>query len=247
MSGPVIVPFAHRWGNTDGPRVLLIHGATSYAGVWWRVGSRLAQLGCAVVAPDLRGHGRSAPAESYLFSEMAADLASLDGDWDLIVGHSLGGPIACLLATERPPRNGLLLLDPFLDAVDSEFDAIVEAVLTEVDPNATEESIAAQHPAWHPEDSNHKAIGARLTSRYAVERCLRDNAPYHHLGLLGDVNTPVSILGSDPALDALFHPEFLDRIDNTDVWYEMVHEAGHSLQRERPVVVVDRARVLLGL
>jgi len=247
MSGHVISPFVQRWGHGNSARVLLIHGVAAYSGAWWRVGSGLARIGCTVVAPDLRGHGRSPSAESYSFPEMAADLETLGTEWDLIIGHSLGGPISSMLAAQHPPSRGLLLLDPFMDAPDSEFDRIVDELLSELDPHATEASIAAQHPAWHPEDSFHKAISARLTSRYVVEHCLRDNAPYHHLRLLDDLDTRVLVVGSDPALGALFAPESFDGLGLADASYEMIRDAGHSLQRERPDVVIDRARMLLGL
>lgn len=176
---------------------------------------------------------------------MAADIASLGGGWDLVVGHSLGGPIACLVATSDPTTRAVLLLDPFLDVDDPDFDGLVDDLVSESDPDATAASIAAEQPAWHIEDCFHKAIGARMTSPTVVERCLRDNAPYHHLGLLESVSVPVSVLGSDPAHDALFSPDALDRVSNGRVTYRMVAGAGHSLQRERPDVVVEAARTML--
>lgn len=241
----VISPFVQRWGNGDLARVLLVHGLSAYSGAWWRIGSRLAHFGATVIAPDLRGHGRSPSAESYAFAAMAADVASLGKGWDLIIGHSLGGPIACLVAARDPSVRALLLLDPFLDAPDAEFDVVLDDLLSELDPHATADSIAGEQPGWHPEDCFHKAISARLTSPYVVERCLRDNVPYHHLGLLDSPNAPIRILGSDPHHGALFAPGAVDGVANPRVTYEMVAGAGHSLQRERPDVVIEAARSLL--
>lgn len=221
--------------------MLLVHGLSAYSGAWWRVGSRLAEHGCLVVAPDLRGHGNSPSTESYTFGEMAADLASLGENWDLIVGHSLGGPIACVLAAQARSCRAVLLLDPFLDAPDADFDDIVDGLLSELDPQATAESISGQHPSWHPEDCFHKAISARLTSRHVVEHCLGDNAPFHHLGLLDRLDVPITILGSDPVAGALFAPESMGEIGNPFVAYQMVDGAGHSLQRERPDIIVNAA------
>ncbi len=240
-----IAPFVQRWGGGDRARVLLVHGVCAYSGVWWRIGSRLAALGCTVVAPDLRGHGRSPATESYTFSAMAADVASTGTGWDLVVGHSLGGPIACLIAAGDRATRAVLLLDPFFDAPDAAFEGLIDDLMSELDPHATAESIAAQEPAWHAEDCFHKAIGARMTSPYVVERCLRDNAPYHHLGLLDTLDVPVAVLGSDPDHGALFDPSALDAVTNNQVTYRAVAGAGHSLQRERPDVVVDAARALL--
>lgn len=242
---PVISPFIRRWGDGNGPRVLLIHGVCAYSGAWWRIGSRLAGHGCTVIAPDLRGHGQSPSTESYEFAAMAADVASVGAGWDLVVGHSLGGPIACHVAAGDPSIRGVLLLDPFLDTPDAAFDGLVGDLLAELDPFATAESIAAAEPAWDAEDCFHKAVGARSTSPYAVERCLRDNAPYHHVGLLDRFELPVTIVGSDPAHGALFDPRAMDGVNPDRVTYQMVAGAGHSLHRERPGVVVEAARSML--
>src|SRR5688572_6329009 len=45
------------WGDPGGRPLLLLHGVTSSAGNWWRVGPALAATGRRVVAPDLPGHG----------------------------------------------------------------------------------------------------------------------------------------------------------------------------------------------
>jgi pimeloyl-ACP methyl ester carboxylesterase len=241
----VISPFAQRWGDGDRARILLVHGVAAYSGAWWRVGSRLAAIGCSVIAPDLRGHGRSASTETYTFDAMAADLAVVGSGWDLIVGHSLGGPIACMAAAGDQSSRAVLLLDPFLDMPDTEFEDVLDDLLTELDPHATAESIASVQPTWHAEDCFHKAVGARLTSPYVVERCLRDNAPYHHLGLLDALDAPTHILGSDPDHGAMFDPDAMSATTRGRVTYQMVSGAGHSLQRERPELVVDTVRSIL--
>ena len=178
---------------------------------------------------------------------MAADMTSIGAGWDLIVGHSLGGPISCLIAGNDPPSRGVLLLDPFLEASSDELDGLVDELLEELDPHATAGSIQAEQPTWHAEDCFHKAVSARSTSPYVVERCLRDNAPYHHLGLLDAIDAPVHILGSDPALGALFPPSAMGDVHAGSVTYESIAGAGHSLQRERPDVVLAAARGLLDL
>ena len=49
------------WGRPTDPPLLLVHGVTSNAGIWWRVGPALAASGRHVVAVDMPGHGRSKP------------------------------------------------------------------------------------------------------------------------------------------------------------------------------------------
>jgi pimeloyl-ACP methyl ester carboxylesterase len=125
-----------RWGDESpaAPRAMLLHGWGDQAGVWEPLAQQLAGLGWVCHAPDHRGHGRSAwapPGSHYAFPEYVADL---DGLWDrlggapaLLIGHSMGGTIACLYASLRPERvRGLLLADglgPPRMSLDDAFDA----------------------------------------------------------------------------------------------------------------------------
>lgn len=102
------------WPN-PGPLVLLIHGFSSNARVWNRTAAKLSEAGYHVVAPDLRGHGKSSPAEAgfdmpTLSRDMAAVLDQV-GREAIVVGHSLGGNIAVELASEFPEKTlGLVLV-----------------------------------------------------------------------------------------------------------------------------------------
>jgi pimeloyl-ACP methyl ester carboxylesterase len=201
----------------------------------------LADSGCSVVAPDLRGHGLSPATSSYRFVDMAADLLSVGSEWDLVLGHSLAGPITASFASQSDGVGKLLLLDPLLDIPSERFDEVVSDQLSELDPVATAESLLAINPRWHLEDCFHKAVGARATSPFVVGACLRDNAPYHHLGLLERLDVATVILGSDPEAGALFLPQSLTHLDNALVTYRMIEGAGHSLHREQPELVVEAA------
>jgi len=48
------------WGSPNDPPLLLVHGVTSNAAIWWRIGPALAAAGRRVIAVDMPGHGRSA-------------------------------------------------------------------------------------------------------------------------------------------------------------------------------------------
>ena len=53
------IPFsALTWGDPSARPLVLLHGVTASAAIWWRVGPALAATGRRVVAPDLPGHGR---------------------------------------------------------------------------------------------------------------------------------------------------------------------------------------------
>lgn len=98
---------------------LLVHGFTGAKEDFADHLDALAELGWWAVAPDLRGHGASAkPGEEadYSLQHYADDLAALVGElgWAsfVLLGHSMGGMVAQLLALDPPvPLDGLILMD----------------------------------------------------------------------------------------------------------------------------------------
>jgi lipase len=104
-----------RWSATapDAPLVLAVHGVTANHLAW----RSLADLDrCTVVAPDLRGRGRSHPDGPAGMDRHAADLVAvldhLGTDAVTVVGHSMGGFVAAALAAGHPDRvAGTVLVD----------------------------------------------------------------------------------------------------------------------------------------
>jgi pimeloyl-ACP methyl ester carboxylesterase len=101
------------WGDTGQPAALLIHGLYLDSNTWWRFGPDLAQRGFHVIAPDLRGHGRSRRGNRYSPADWANDVIdTLYGtNFDVAIGHSLGGLVLALAAHALRPSR-LLYLDP---------------------------------------------------------------------------------------------------------------------------------------
>jgi pimeloyl-ACP methyl ester carboxylesterase len=107
------------WGDASNPPLLLVHGVTSNAGVWWRVGPALAAAGRRVVAVDMPGHGRSKPrSASHRFADTAAELAAfiraagIDRPDLVVIGHSWGGMVVAHLPAAGIRPATLVLLDP---------------------------------------------------------------------------------------------------------------------------------------
>lgn len=97
------------WGNLEKPSMLLIHGGRDHARNWDWVAQRLRD-DYHIIAPDLRGHGDSewARGGQYALIDYVLDIAQLleQLQWFPItlIGHSLGGAIACLYSGIYPER-----------------------------------------------------------------------------------------------------------------------------------------------
>jgi pimeloyl-ACP methyl ester carboxylesterase len=104
-----------------GRPLLLVHGFTANAEEVGGVLDLLAGRGWHAVAPDLRGHGRSdrpTDAGAYSFGLLAGDVVALADhlNWQrfALLGHSMGGAVAQLIALDHPERlTGLVLASTF--------------------------------------------------------------------------------------------------------------------------------------
>jgi pimeloyl-ACP methyl ester carboxylesterase len=123
--------------------VLAVHGVTSSLEAWRSVARDLsADAGLALLAPDLRGRGRSSELPGpYGINAHVADLIDLLDDAGVeravLVGHSLGGYVVAALAAEHAERvAGVVLLDGGLPVppppgqdLDQMLESMVESVL----------------------------------------------------------------------------------------------------------------------
>jgi len=100
--------------RTDQPGLLIAHGLYGSARNWGVIAKRLSDTR-KVVAVDMRNHGLSPCFETQSYPDMAGDLAevlaTLDGPFD-VLGHSMGGKAAMVLALTRPELvNRLIVAD----------------------------------------------------------------------------------------------------------------------------------------
>ncbi|MEM9031141.1 MAG: alpha/beta fold hydrolase [Pseudomonadota bacterium] len=88
---------------TDRPNLLIAHGLYGSARNWGAVAKRLSS-DRSVVAVDMRNHGESPWDERHGYPDMASDLdAAIASCWD-VLGHSMGGKAAMVLALSKPHR-----------------------------------------------------------------------------------------------------------------------------------------------
>lgn len=153
------------WGRPDDPPVLLVHGVTSNAGIWWRIGPSLAAGGRRVTAIDMPGHGRTAPRRpSHRFADTAAELAAfirtagLDRPDLAVVGHSWGGMVTAHLPAAGIRPRTLILLDPPVLTL-GRLKALTEQPTERPYPTLDESKAAVQdaNPTWSEGDVEAKA------------------------------------------------------------------------------------------
>jgi len=105
----------------NGPPLLLLHGFPQTKAIWHRIAPKLAQF-YTVVAPDLRGYGRSSKPQSssdhktYSKKVMAGDqnalMNKLGFDQFYVLGHDRGARVAHRMAVDYPQNVlKLMLLD----------------------------------------------------------------------------------------------------------------------------------------
>ncbi len=118
------------WGPEEGPLVLCLHGILEQGAAWSEVAIRLAQKGYRVIAPDLRGHGRSdrvGKGGSYNLIDFLGDIdaivENLAGKAFILVGHSLGSVLGAIFATIRPQSiKNIVLVETILPTYSEEED-----------------------------------------------------------------------------------------------------------------------------
>jgi esterase len=105
--------FSRDLGGAGRPPLVLLHGMLGSSRNWQTAGRDLAEK-CHVFALDLRNHGRSPHAAEMTYAAMAADvIAWLDAHGlarVTLLGHSMGGKVAMLLACRHPERVAALLV-----------------------------------------------------------------------------------------------------------------------------------------
>lgn len=89
---------------TDTRPLLIVHGLFGSARNWGVIAKRLSDTR-QVIAVDMRNHGDSPWMDSHTYRDMADDLATVIADIGApvdVMGHSMGGKAAMVLALTRP-------------------------------------------------------------------------------------------------------------------------------------------------
>lgn len=122
-SGPSL--FVRTWRPEGMTRalVVIVHGLNAHGGLYAWAAGRLTANGYAVVAPDLRGRGRSA-GERFMVGNIEAYVSDVGaaigharklepGAPMFLLGHSAGGVVACLYALDHQEELSGLVCESF--------------------------------------------------------------------------------------------------------------------------------------
>jgi pimeloyl-ACP methyl ester carboxylesterase len=191
------IPFSSiTWGAATGRPLVLIHGVTASARIWWRIGPALAATGRRVVAVDLPGHGLTGNWQGHhRFHDNALDVAAwfraagLDLPEVQVVGHSWGAMTAAALPWAGIRPATLVLLDP---------PAVANAVMHGLASDPSEQpypsleaavaALAAANPGWTPLDVAAKAEALIQLDVEGARSVLLDNDEWD--GGLADLSDP---------------------------------------------------------
>jgi lipase len=164
----------HEWGDPSAPPVVFVHGVSAHGRRFRKLAEERLAERFRVLAPDLRGHGRSDHDPPWDISTHADDLLeTLDYagvDLAAWVGHSFGGRLILELAARSlDPIRCAALLDPAIQ------------ILPHVGLDFAEE--AAKDHSYASFD---EAIEARLASGSPTPRAFLEEEVHEHLAPSSD-------------------------------------------------------------
>jgi pimeloyl-ACP methyl ester carboxylesterase len=249
----------HARREGSGPKVVLLHGLAGDHTVWNAVLPTLAE-GHDLLAPDLRGHGRSPlpPNSTMSFGELSRDvLARLDRegfDSAHLVGMSAGGMLALRLAVEHPDRFRSLTLIGSAGHCDRHTRGIGER-WGEVYRDDGLDALAVRflkdlyYPDWieaHMEvvDHLHEALQGRdLTGVFQWGTAI---SSFDIRPRLGTLRLPtVAVQGMDDQVVDPSHARLLRQtIRGSEV--RLLAQTGHMVPVERPAETIEAIRGWVG-
>ncbi|MBL4937876.1 alpha/beta hydrolase [Clostridium sp. YIM B02515] len=204
-----------------------------------------------VIMPDARGHGNSSvPDFGYRYEDHANDVIGLINTLRLtppiLLGHSMGGMIAAVVASRKPNLlRGLILADPtFLspkvqrEVRDSDVADQHRRML-----NMSLDEVMADARNRHPNRSEETLeifARARLQTSMAAFDVLTPPNPDYKM-LVSAIEVPSLIVFGDKGVVSSVIAEELQRL-NPRLQAEQIREAGHSVhldQLERFAAVVE--------
>ncbi len=224
------------------PPVILLHGLMT-SGLCWTPLAHELEKDYDVIMPDARGHGQSsAPEAGYQYQDLANDVAGLINVMRLaspvLIGHSMGGMTAAVVAAQHPKiLRALILADPTFLSPSMQQEVYTSDVAAQhrqiLDMSLEEIMTAARlrHPQRSPEMIEIFSK-ARLQTNMAAFEVLRPPNPDYEQ-LIRQVAIPSLLLFGDKGVVTTEVATLLKSIQSR-LQVEQISDAGHSLHMDQP-------------
>lgn len=230
-----------RTGGSGLP-ILLLHGLTAN-GLCWTPLARALEAEYDVIMPDARGHGKSSvPGSGYRYADHASDVTGLIRALDLsspiLIGHSMGGMTAAVVAAHNPKLlRGVVLVDPsFLSPglqrevrdsdVADQHRRFLNMSLDEVMADAR-----ARHPDRSVELIELLALARLQTSLNAFDVLTPPTPDY--MQLIHSIDIPALLVTGE---HGVVTPAMVTELQglNSKLTVEKIPQAGHAIPYDRP-------------
>ena len=228
-----------RYTRTGGgkPILVLLHGLTANGACWTGL-AHILEKEYDIIMPDARGHGKSSvPDYGYRYEDHANDVIGFINSLRLppliLLGHSMGGMTAAVVASRSPKLlRGLILADPtFLSTkIQREIrDSDVGDQHRRMISKSLEELVVdlqSRHPN-RSSDTIEQIARARLqTSMAAFDVLTPPNPDYKQL--VREIDVPSLLVIGDKGVVSSVAAEELRRL-NPKFQVEQIPGAGHGL------------------
>lgn len=224
------------------PPLILLHGLTGNGDCWAPVAKVLA-LEYDVIMPDSRGHGKSSvPKTGYQYENLAKDveelIASLGLSSPIIIGHSMGGMTAALVASRKKTLlNALVLADPSFLSLEFQHEVYngdtIEQQQRFLKKSFNEVLKEAQLRQPHRSLDTIKQINkARHQTSITPFQILKPPYP-DYKQLVCDINCKSLLVTADKGIVSSAVAKELQDI-NSKLQMKMVTGAGHGLHYDKP-------------
>ncbi len=226
----------------DKPPLVLLHGLAANGACWTALAHAI-EGEYDVIMPDARGHGKSSvPDSGYRYEDHANDVVGLIKalrlSTPILLGHSMGGMTAAVVASRTPKiLRGLILADPtFLSPevqrqvrdsdVADQHRRMLKMSLDEVVAEAQ-----ARHPNRSSETLELFARARLQTSMAAFDVLTPPNPVYKQL--VSAIDVPSLLVFGDRGVVSSVVAEELQCL-NPRLQVEQIRDAGHGVHMDQP-------------
>ncbi len=224
------------------PPLILLHGLMS-SGICWTEVAHALEEEYDVIMPDARGHGKSsAPLDGYWYEDHVNDVVglieALGISSPVVMGHSMGGMTAALLASRKQKLlRGLILADPtFLspefqrEVYESDVVEQHRRFLNKSSDEALDEA-RSKHP-YRSLNTLKLITNARYQTSLNAFQVLTPPSPEHE-HLVSTIHVPTLLVIGDTGIISSSMSEDLRKL-NPKMRIEKIAKVGHGLHYDRP-------------